>query len=254
MRWLIFFVCFVSAATIGLVAYTRYINKEKIEYLNNEVNSFEVVVARYNEDLSWIEKEFPNDKITIYNKGKNDISVHSGVTIKKLENIGRESHTYINYIIENYDNLPDRVLFLQGNPFTHMNFTFKPLSVYKKIKQSNCKNIVAKGCFFTNTGKQRNILIDLKQTRWQDTVYKNLDFADFKDQYVDIDSFAEEYFFTNLEANFAVDKCRIIARPKKYYINLISLLDNNAPIEGHYLERLWDIVFSQVKPSCKLPS
>jgi ankyrin repeat protein len=30
---------------------------------NNEERSFEVVVVRYNEDLSWIAKEFPNDKV-----------------------------------------------------------------------------------------------------------------------------------------------------------------------------------------------
>ena len=76
--------------------------------------SVECVIARYNEDLSWL-KELKNKKITIYNKGKDDISYDS----IKLPNIGRESHTYLTHIIQNYNNLADITIFTQGNPFTH---------------------------------------------------------------------------------------------------------------------------------------
>lgn len=84
----------------------------------NPKDSFEVVVARYNEDLSWILKEFPNDKVTIYNKGKDDLNLPSNYHIIKLPNIGREAHTYIYHIINNYSHLSKRVLFLQGDPFS----------------------------------------------------------------------------------------------------------------------------------------
>ena len=76
--------------------------------------SVELVIARYNEDINWLDK-VKNKKITIYNKGIDNIKYKS----IKLENIGRESHTYLTHIIENYDNLSDITIFSQGDPFFH---------------------------------------------------------------------------------------------------------------------------------------
>ena len=73
----------------------------------------ELVIARYNEDLSWLNK-VKNKKITIYNKGESIKEKYI-----KLDNIGRESHTYLYHIINNYDNLSDITIFSQGDPFFH---------------------------------------------------------------------------------------------------------------------------------------
>jgi hypothetical protein len=75
----------------------------------------EIVIARYNEDLSWIKKLPKSIKITIYNKGNDDIE-HSFI---KLPNIGRESHTYLYHIINNYDKLADQTIFCQGDSIFH---------------------------------------------------------------------------------------------------------------------------------------
>ena len=69
----------------------------------------EVVVARYNEDLRWTNKY--KDFVTVYNKGNDDIEGSI-----KLENIGREAHTYLHHIVNNYDNLAEYTMFLQGDP------------------------------------------------------------------------------------------------------------------------------------------
>jgi len=89
---------------------TKLIKKPKIEKYETEI-----VVARYNEDLSWLE-QLPKDiKITIYNKGKDDIKY----PYIKLPNIGRESHTYMYHIVENYNNLAEMTIFCQGNSIEH---------------------------------------------------------------------------------------------------------------------------------------
>ena len=72
----------------------------------------ELVIARYNEDISWL-KHIKNKKITVYNKGKDNVN---GI---QLPNIGRESHTYLTHIINNYDKLSDMTIFCQGDPFFH---------------------------------------------------------------------------------------------------------------------------------------
>jgi len=80
----------------------------------------EIIIARYNEDLSWLKKIPKTIKITIYNKGLDDIKI-AGVKydIIKLPNIGRESHTYLYHIINNYDNLAHKTIFCQGDSIFH---------------------------------------------------------------------------------------------------------------------------------------
>lgn len=78
-------------------------------------NKIEIVVARYNENLDWLKLLPKNFKITVYNKGLDDIDVPS----IKLPNVGRESHTYLQHIISNYDNLSDKTIFCQGDSIFH---------------------------------------------------------------------------------------------------------------------------------------
>ena len=78
----------------------------------------EVVISRYNEDVSWA-RYLPFDVI-IYNKGSSLNIQHSQhIVIIELENIGRESHTYLYHIIKHYEMLKNKTIFLQGDPFYH---------------------------------------------------------------------------------------------------------------------------------------
>jgi len=82
----------------------------------------EIVVARYNENLDWLKKikKSKDIKITVYNKGPDDIeNIPSSITIIKLQNIGRESGTYLYHIINNYDNLAEQTIFCQGDSIFH---------------------------------------------------------------------------------------------------------------------------------------
>lgn len=75
---------------------------------------YSIVVARYNEDLKWT-KQYSN--VIIYNKGgKLNDDEYKYISLK---NVGREGHTYYTHIYENYDNLTDYVIFLQGRPTDH---------------------------------------------------------------------------------------------------------------------------------------
>ena len=73
----------------------------------------QLIVARYNEDVSWT-KQFPN--VIIYNKGE---PLGDGYNEQFLQNVGREGHTYYRHIYENYDNLSEYTIFVQGDPFPH---------------------------------------------------------------------------------------------------------------------------------------
>ena len=69
----------------------------------------ELVVARYLEDLSWLRNIPPQVTPRVYDKSPTG----------NLPNVGREAHTYLHHICENYDNLPDLTVFAQGRPFDH---------------------------------------------------------------------------------------------------------------------------------------
>lgn len=74
-----------------------------------------LVIARYNENVDWL-KYSPIPHV-VYNKGEEDLP--DWVVSKPIPNIGFEEYAYLSYIVENYDNLPDRVIFSQAQPFVH---------------------------------------------------------------------------------------------------------------------------------------
>ena len=90
----------------------------------------EIVVARYNENLDWLKKikKSKDIKITIYNKGKDDINI----PFIRLPNIGRESHTYLYHIINNYNNLADQTIFCQGDSIFHSPNFLDLINKYRK--------------------------------------------------------------------------------------------------------------------------
>ena len=83
----------------------------------------EILIAHYNEDLSWLEG---NQNIcTIYSKGgKKNAPPYPSLP---LENIGREGHTYLHHIIERYDTLADVTVFLQGRIDDHIPLTLSEI-------------------------------------------------------------------------------------------------------------------------------
>jgi hypothetical protein len=80
--------------------------------------SVQIVIARYEESIDWI-KDLSVDYV-IYNKGskipESEIDPNKVIDVP---NQGREAETYLRYIIDNYNKIPDFVIFLQGNPFDH---------------------------------------------------------------------------------------------------------------------------------------
>jgi hypothetical protein len=71
------------------------------------------VIAKYNENIEWTQKL--NHKKTIYDKSNSPIEGSI-----PLKNIGREGETFLFHIVNNYNNLDDVTVFLQGNPFEHL--------------------------------------------------------------------------------------------------------------------------------------
>lgn len=90
----------------------RMKKSKKLEFnnilLDKTKKNFELVIARYDEDISWSDEYI--DFRTVYNKGNH----HTDYKYIKLENKGHLADTVLRHIIDNYDNLADVTLFAHG--------------------------------------------------------------------------------------------------------------------------------------------
>jgi hypothetical protein len=77
--------------------------------VTNSTPNIHLVVAKFRENINWV---FGTGlPFTIYNKDP-DCKEEQFIT---LLNIGREAHTYLHYVVTNYNCLPDYVFFSEGN-------------------------------------------------------------------------------------------------------------------------------------------
>lgn len=230
--------------------YWRSVEKTISENQRVESNkSFEVVVARFNEPTDWIAKEFPTEKVTIYNKGDDILDPRPNWTIFKIPNIGLEPFSYLTHIVTNYNNLADRTLFLQGIPYDHP--VILPLSLYKENITSGCINIISK-CENTSVQAEWDAARHTVETKgwmyydggkYSNVVVRN-SFLEFMNKYI-CPYPLDTKFNINWGAEFALDKEAILSHPVEYYSRFLETLDIQFPAEVHWLERLWDLVFQK---------
>lgn len=78
----------------------------------SRANELELVVASTaREDVSWLEKYVPRWPKNIY------VADNRSSPLTVPENKGHEAMVYLTYIIDNYDSLPDNVLFIHASRF-----------------------------------------------------------------------------------------------------------------------------------------
>ena len=178
---------------------------EKSKSLNNkEKKNLEIVITRFDENLNYFKnyQEF----LTIYNKGKNDLSLNCKIVNRP--NVGRDGETIFYHIINNWDNLSDITFFCQG----HINDRNDQLITYSDFENYiNTDNIY----FF----KERNDLPNLDE--------KLLNF-NIKFKYIYEEVFNEEYKkkFTWVSGMWiSVKKNKIKNVPYNIYQNMLNLFD-----------------------------
>ena len=166
----------------------------------------------------------------------------------KLPNVGREGHTYLHHIVNEYNNLADRTLFLQGNPYGR--YVYSPLRRYKHISQSNCHNIIAKCTKTSFTYEDNSInIMPWELTPFSNMIYGNYGFIEFSEIFLMRKYPQDPSYYDPLlapyEAEFAVDKEKILRHDALFYRRILSTLENIQPVEGHFVEKLWDVMFDK---------
>jgi hypothetical protein len=177
------------------------------------------VIAKYKENIDWVSSL--NCESIVYDKSKD------------IPNIGREAETYIRYIINNYNNLPDYVLFLQGNPFDHLD-GMNIGSLNNLIKKLNDEEIIYLN---GHHSEQYNLVTRTRQS------FEML----FKSQ------LPSSFIFTP-GAQYIVKKENILCRPKSFYeiIHSVMLKNDNKTLAHTNclvcpwtIERIWPYIFNK---------
>jgi GR25 family glycosyltransferase involved in LPS biosynthesis len=194
------------------------------------------IIARFNEDLAWL-NGLPNTEVIIYNKG----SLLPSKNVIELPNIGRESHTYLTYIIANYSYLPEVVVFSQGYIHDHVPLnTFSDADYLRRLGDEALEKGISNNFSSTAIALDWNI-------RQQIDLMENFNVKDptkvtfgywFKE------NFGIDFPATNCKISygsvFAMRRDKILSRPKHFYARLLAQHSGeNAPIEAHFLERSW---------------
>jgi hypothetical protein len=182
-----------------------------------------IVVARYNEDVSWT-KEFSN--VIIYNKGEPLDTCYNEI---KLDNVGREAHTYFKHICDNYDKLGEYICFLQGNPFDHSPNILQNLKKYSGDTIDIEFEYLSEWIIECSLNSCRHHP-GLPLRKIYEHIFKNKG--------------DDKPFSFGAGAQFIVSKKQILKHSKEFYLNILNLVEKDiCPIEAYVLERFYKLIF-----------
>lgn len=186
-----------------------------------------LILARYKEDVSWSD-EFGERRIVLDKSG--DFITGIRENWMALPNVGREGHSYLFYIIQNYDNLPEGMVFSQADPSDHVfgmsSFTSAIHGVLHDLPDvyipfsEKCNKIIG--------GIDGWDIVMPIQSYWEDLF---------------VEPQPEEWscYYAGL---FYVSRNLVLRHPLCFYQYLYDKMDNEVhPYYGYVLERLWTPIF-----------
>ena len=195
-----------------------------------------IIISRYNEDYSWINKY--TDNYLIYNKGEEINDSH----IINVENIGENQIDIFRFIYDNYESLPDIMIFIQAYPFDHCREDiFKEL-----IKKDEFTVLEYQGDAPANGYEQRDVnggYMEINNS-WYITSHNNTYNQTCK--YSSFDEFMNKYFsnYTHIDwirfapgSQYLVTKSQVLNYSRNFWKTLKDELYLFSMTEGHIIER-----------------
>lgn len=202
------------------------------------------IVSRFNEPFEWI-RDY-TDNYIIYNKG--DYIPNFDDRILNTENIGGNQRDIFHFAYTNYENLPNMMVFVQGNPFDHCkkevfdilikNRHFTPLEYYGPTPANNYEQRDSEGGFMEINNS------------WYINAHNNSNSLTCR--YNSFDDFMQLYFenYTHVDwirfspgSQYMVKKQQILQYPKTFWYSLMNELKEKNSTEAHIIERALYYIF-----------
>eukprot|EP01038_Epipyxis_sp_PR26KG_P005775 gene5775-7973_t len=240
--------------SVNGVEYNR--NKLHLKRSNGNFNykNLTVVIARYNESLdhlSWLS----NYSHVIYSRSYISREENNLNIVLENKNVGKEAYIYLKFITENYDNLPEIIVFSQAKHdglhwlhFTNKDFKESIIKISTNKYHFNHQNdgfaFLLPVCVPFDGGllAHKKLHIILNQRTWESWAMEYYSMKKvFFQEYL---KFEVEYPRFAPTGCFAVSKSTILRNSRKYYLSLLGLLSKEKdPKIGHWFERGWPEVF-----------
>lgn len=191
---------------------------------------YEIVIARYEEPIPWLKylpkKENREYSVYLSNSGEEMGTPHVDKEVI-IPNEGREGGHYFRYLIDNYENLPPIVVFLQAEPWWHLAIDVKPLLELFYGNPSFRDPICYIGGTYGGLGLpigKRTPIEDILKLGWKDQPIPRS---------------------TRLVigAQFYVRRDVILKRPKSHYEDIFKAVNWDDISFGHIMEAHWGSVF-----------
>jgi len=203
------------------------------------------------EDLSWIQRELPGIKTALYSMD----DPHAPLHVKA--NKGHEAMAYLSYIIDNYENLPDIVIFFHAHRKTWHNNVFLDNESAKTILQLDPINVIQSGYVNTRCDLKEGCAGHLKF----DVPKKNLKSIKPEEKFLTSKLWKELHMVDTVPpsieqpryAQFAVSREAILAHPISRYNHYRDWLVNTElsdSVSGKIFEHSWQYIFGKGAQYC----
>ena len=209
------------------------------------MNNIFIISSHYNEDLNWLINQNEYDYV-IYSK--NESFNLPTKKFKILTNKGLEATSYLAYIIDNYNNLPDYIAFCHGHETAwHQNDTilnaikkYNKLDDFFTLNNPYFRNSLYDNCpLFTNKGSERC---------WED----------IKIFSKEVGLVLPDKIEFTMCAQFIIKKECILSRDISFYKKCYDWLMNQQLLEDFraaiLIEQLWYLIFTHKPIEPKLLS
>ncbi len=198
----------------------------------------EIVIARYQEDLSWIRNLPKGVAVTVYNKG-DPLSLVSQAQCIPRPNQGVEAETYLWHILNRYDSLAPWTIFCQGHPFDHAHDFHKVVRAW--VQEGRAVGPFHWLGFVIDSDDKRGHRLFVPWSKNKDR--RELDLESFYQKLFAIPPPQWTQFYCGAQFGVAADLIR--NKPLDWYqrARQIAL---EFPDAGHCFERTWDQVFGVV--------
>jgi hypothetical protein len=220
--------------------------------MNN--NIIDIIVSHYNEDINWLDNINIDSNIKVYSKTLMSQHHNNYEIINQPLNIGNEASSYLNYIVDNYYNLPEYMYFCHGHNFSeHQNYTNDFIinnvdyTLVDYLNVSNYYNII-------DSEKTLTLLKYEKKTDNKPYLIINYFFENFLSKFLNIksefNSFSCAQFFVKRELvlsnsfEFYNDCLDWFYSKKSIVLDNHFLVDNNV-YSSRVFEWLWYYIFTK---------
>ena len=175
----------------------------------------------------------------IYNKSETEILLENDSIQKKVENIGREGETYLNHIINNYDNLSDYTIFIQDDTHNHIP-NYNTFIAF-------CNDIIKnkqKFALYPSSWRVGGSPVKRKIINGVCNLHTFPSSDSIKHYCNNNDIYLPKEYTTETCAFFICHRDSIVNHPKTFYIKLRNWLLGNDK-NGFVLEHMWKLILSE---------